>query len=232
MSQLNVSPSSDHFVRDGRTAHRDHPRSNQKRVWHWDSPWTTTGGIQGDYSPRGLYHRYNKHASLNRCIRLGVEIILVNYILCLSKYLFLCEFSCSSCNVDTLDRTIGERRHVVAVELAVKPVDISSAGGSCEFTFSEELREQLSPEMKDAVENGVHSSYLQGNLFLLLQTYPAALFYLRRNWAWNAQFSMPASTRSFARLSFAGCVFTDPECQHGTRNVSCHGIRLCVPLHA
>ncbi|XP_076614186.1 ribosome-releasing factor 2, mitochondrial [Chaetodon auriga] len=65
---------------------------------------------------------------------------------------------------DTVDRTIGERRHVVTVELAVKPVDIFSSGGSCEMAFTEELGGQLSTEMKEAVENGVQSSYLQGPL--------------------------------------------------------------------
>ncbi|XP_063334220.1 ribosome-releasing factor 2, mitochondrial isoform X2 [Pelmatolapia mariae] len=65
---------------------------------------------------------------------------------------------------DTLDRTVGERRHVVTVELAVRPVDIASVGGSCELAFTEELEGQLSAEMKEAVENGVHSSFLQGPL--------------------------------------------------------------------
>ncbi|XP_075939958.1 ribosome-releasing factor 2, mitochondrial [Anarhichas minor] len=65
---------------------------------------------------------------------------------------------------DTLDRTVGERRHVVTVELAVAPLDISATGGSCELAFAEELGGQLSPQMKEAVENGVHSSYLQGPL--------------------------------------------------------------------
>lgn len=78
--------------------------------------------------------------------------------------------------VDTLDRTVGDRRHVVTVELAVRPVDIFSAGGSCELAFTEELEGQLSPETKEAVENGVCSSFLQGiieqNSFLL-QTRPA-----------------------------------------------------------
>ncbi|XP_040012868.1 ribosome-releasing factor 2, mitochondrial isoform X2 [Xiphias gladius] len=86
---------------------------------------------------------------------------------------------------DTLDRTVGERRHVVTVELAVRPVDISSTVGSCELAFTEKVGRQLPQEMKDAVENGVHSSYLQ-----------------------------------------------DPECQHGTRNISSHGVCLRVPLHA
>uniref|UniRef100_A0A667ZW12 Elongation factor G2 n=1 Tax=Myripristis murdjan TaxID=586833 RepID=A0A667ZW12_9TELE len=66
---------------------------------------------------------------------------------------------------DTLDRTIGERRHIVTVELAVSPVeDSSSMGSSCDFAFEEEVEEQLSPEVKDAVENGLQSSYLQGPL--------------------------------------------------------------------
>ncbi|KAI3361740.1 hypothetical protein L3Q82_002091 [Scortum barcoo] len=65
---------------------------------------------------------------------------------------------------DTLDRTIGERRHVVTVELTIRPADISSVGGSCEFAFAKEFEGQLLPEMKEAVESGVHSSYLQGPL--------------------------------------------------------------------
>lgn len=65
---------------------------------------------------------------------------------------------------DTLDRTVGERRHVVTVELAVRPVDVTSVGGSLEITFTEELEKQLLPVTKEAVESGVHSSYLQGPL--------------------------------------------------------------------
>lgn len=76
---------------------------------------------------------------------------------------FLCKFTFLFYDVDLLDRTLGEKRHVVTVELSVRPVDPSSLSGSCELAFTEELRAQLSQEMKDAVENGVHSSYLQGN---------------------------------------------------------------------
>lgn len=63
---------------------------------------------------------------------------------------------------DTLDRSVGDRRHVVTVELAVRPLDIVSAGG-CEMSFTEELDGHLSPETKEAVENGVRSSHLQGS---------------------------------------------------------------------
>ncbi|XP_019937510.2 ribosome-releasing factor 2, mitochondrial [Paralichthys olivaceus] len=65
---------------------------------------------------------------------------------------------------DTLDRTVGERRHVVTVELAVGPADASSTTASCDLAFTKEVEEKLSQELKDAVENGVHSSYLQGPL--------------------------------------------------------------------
>uniref|UniRef100_A0A671WHP8 GTP dependent ribosome recycling factor mitochondrial 2 n=1 Tax=Sparus aurata TaxID=8175 RepID=A0A671WHP8_SPAAU len=65
---------------------------------------------------------------------------------------------------DTLDRTVGERRHVATVALTVRPMDILSSSGSCEVALREELEAQLSPDLKEAVENGVHSSYLQGPL--------------------------------------------------------------------
>uniref|UniRef100_H3D7E2 GTP dependent ribosome recycling factor mitochondrial 2 n=1 Tax=Tetraodon nigroviridis TaxID=99883 RepID=H3D7E2_TETNG len=55
-----------------------------------------------------------------------------------------------------------EMRHIVTKELAVAPMDITSAGGVCEFAFTEEMEGLLLAEVKEAVENGVHSSYLQG----------------------------------------------------------------------
>lgn len=66
--------------------------------------------------------------------------------------------------VDTLDRTVGDRRHVVTVELAVTPTDIMFAGGACESAFTEEMEGLLLAEVKEAVENGVQSSCLQGTV--------------------------------------------------------------------
>ncbi|XP_061764045.1 ribosome-releasing factor 2, mitochondrial [Nerophis ophidion] len=60
---------------------------------------------------------------------------------------------------DTLDRTVGEKRHVVAVEVVVQPDDKSP-----QVAFAEEVAETLSANVREAVENGVHSSYLQGPL--------------------------------------------------------------------
>lgn len=100
---------------------------------------------------------------------------LVSQVMAQGEILLLHEFSCLSYNADTLDRAVGERRHVVTVELAVRPVDIFSSGGSCQFAVTEELGAQLPAEMKEALENGVHCSYLQGSIdlssFLLLQPF-------------------------------------------------------------
>lgn len=72
-------------------------------------------------------------------------------------------YLCTHMNLlDTLDRTVGDKRHVVTVELAVTPVDILSAGGTCQLAFTEEMEAQLSAETKEAVQNGVNSAYLQG----------------------------------------------------------------------
>ncbi|XP_029624719.1 ribosome-releasing factor 2, mitochondrial [Salmo trutta] len=72
----------------------------------------------------------------------------------------------SVATTDMLDRTVGERRHMVTVSVAVCPImdDDSSSLTSCEITYDEEVEEQLSPDVRDAVENGVNSSYLQGPL--------------------------------------------------------------------
>ncbi|KAJ0057176.1 hypothetical protein NL108_002112, partial [Boleophthalmus pectinirostris] len=63
---------------------------------------------------------------------------------------------------DNLDRIIGDRRHFVTVELTVGPTD--DIGTSSQFKIQKELHNQLTPDFKEAVENGVYSSYLQGPL--------------------------------------------------------------------
>uniref|UniRef100_A0A8C2D432 GTP dependent ribosome recycling factor mitochondrial 2 n=1 Tax=Cyprinus carpio TaxID=7962 RepID=A0A8C2D432_CYPCA len=67
----------------------------------------------------------------------------------------------SATATDTLDRTLGEKRHVVTVELAVHALMESSI--SCDVTFEEEVKTQLPAVVRQAVENGVQSAYLQGN---------------------------------------------------------------------
>ncbi|KAM8871372.1 ribosome-releasing factor 2, mitochondrial [Synchiropus picturatus] len=59
---------------------------------------------------------------------------------------------------DTLDRTIGDRRHLVTVELSVSP----ESSDCCHLEVTEETSAKLTADMREAVENGVQSSYLQG----------------------------------------------------------------------
>lgn len=66
----------------------------------------------------------------------------------------------SATATDTLDRTLGDKRHVVTVELAVHALMESST--SCDMTFEEEVKNQLPADVREAVENGVQSAYLQG----------------------------------------------------------------------
>ncbi|KAI2664611.1 Ribosome-releasing factor 2, mitochondrial [Labeo rohita] len=66
----------------------------------------------------------------------------------------------SATATDTLDRTLGDKRHVVTVELDVRALRESST--SCDVTFEEEVKTQLSADVREAVENGVQSAYLQG----------------------------------------------------------------------
>ncbi|KAI4893036.1 hypothetical protein NFI96_020155 [Prochilodus magdalenae] len=65
---------------------------------------------------------------------------------------------------DTLDRTLGEKRHIVTVELTVSPWLESAAGTSWNIAYEEEVEAQISAEVREAVDNGVQSAYLQGPL--------------------------------------------------------------------
>uniref|UniRef100_A0A3Q3D9A4 Elongation factor G2 n=1 Tax=Hippocampus comes TaxID=109280 RepID=A0A3Q3D9A4_HIPCM len=64
---------------------------------------------------------------------------------------------------DTLERTVGEKRHAVTVELAVRPSE-DRAAGACQVALAEEAAATLSEDMREAVENAVRGSYLQGPL--------------------------------------------------------------------
>ncbi|XP_051552500.1 ribosome-releasing factor 2, mitochondrial isoform X2 [Myxocyprinus asiaticus] len=66
----------------------------------------------------------------------------------------------SASATDTLDRTLGDKRHVVNVELTVHAWTESVT--SCDITFEKEVQAQLPADVREAVENGVQSAYLQG----------------------------------------------------------------------
>lgn len=68
---------------------------------------------------------------------------------------------------DTLDRTLGEKRHVATVELTVSPWEASTPGtSSCHMTYDEEVEAQISADIKAAVDSGVQSAYLQGKYYV------------------------------------------------------------------
>ncbi|KAG1937567.1 ribosome-releasing factor 2, mitochondrial isoform X1 [Pimephales promelas] len=67
----------------------------------------------------------------------------------------------SATATDSLDRTLGDKRHVVTVELAVHAL-MQESTTSCDVTFEEEVKAHLPADVREAVENGVASAYLQG----------------------------------------------------------------------
>ncbi|KAM8814203.1 ribosome-releasing factor 2, mitochondrial isoform 5-T5 [Rhynchonycteris naso] len=63
---------------------------------------------------------------------------------------------------DTLDRTLGDKRHLVTVELEAKPVETLSVMPVIEY--AESVSEDILKGSQEAIENGIHSACLQGPL--------------------------------------------------------------------
>lgn len=63
---------------------------------------------------------------------------------------------------DTLDRTLGDKRHLVTVELEAKPTETSSVVPAIEYAAS--ISEDILKGSQEAIENGIHSACLQGPL--------------------------------------------------------------------
>ncbi|XP_045141158.1 ribosome-releasing factor 2, mitochondrial [Echinops telfairi] len=63
---------------------------------------------------------------------------------------------------DTLDRTLGDKRHLVTVELEANPVETSSVIPTIEY--AEDVSEDLLKVSREAIENGIHGACLQGPL--------------------------------------------------------------------
>ncbi|XP_040306743.1 ribosome-releasing factor 2, mitochondrial isoform X2 [Herpailurus yagouaroundi] len=66
------------------------------------------------------------------------------------------------CATDSLDRTLGDKRHLVTVELEVKPVETASVMPVIEYAGG--VSEDLPTASQEAIENGIHSACLQGPL--------------------------------------------------------------------
>lgn len=64
--------------------------------------------------------------------------------------------------IDTLDRTLGDKRHLVTVELEVKPIETPSVTPIIKYAPS--VSEDLPKVSQEAIENGIHSACLQGKV--------------------------------------------------------------------
>ncbi|XP_053148611.1 ribosome-releasing factor 2, mitochondrial [Hemicordylus capensis] len=65
---------------------------------------------------------------------------------------------------DTLDRTIGEKRHQVTAHLQVRPGGGEMAPVAPVIEYAENIHDSLRPDFREAVENGINTSYLYGPL--------------------------------------------------------------------
>ncbi|EGW03267.1 Ribosome-releasing factor 2, mitochondrial [Cricetulus griseus] len=63
---------------------------------------------------------------------------------------------------DTLDRTLGDKRHFVRAELEARPVEASS--GMAVIEYADCISVDLLQASREAIENAVHSACLQGPL--------------------------------------------------------------------
>ncbi|XP_007973509.3 ribosome-releasing factor 2, mitochondrial isoform X2 [Chlorocebus sabaeus] len=63
---------------------------------------------------------------------------------------------------DTLDRTLGDKRHLVTVEVEARPIETSSVTPVIEY--AESISEGLLNVSQEAIESGIHSACLQGPL--------------------------------------------------------------------
>lgn len=63
---------------------------------------------------------------------------------------------------DTLDRTLGDKRHLVTVEVEARPTETLSVTPVIEY--AESISEGLLKVSKEAIESGIHSACLQGPL--------------------------------------------------------------------
>ncbi|XP_075397287.1 ribosome-releasing factor 2, mitochondrial isoform X2 [Tenrec ecaudatus] len=63
---------------------------------------------------------------------------------------------------DTLDRTLGDKRHLVTAELEANPVETSSVRPVIEY--AQDVSEDLLKVSREAIENGIHGACLQGPL--------------------------------------------------------------------
>uniref|UniRef100_F7G7T5 Ribosome-releasing factor 2, mitochondrial n=1 Tax=Ornithorhynchus anatinus TaxID=9258 RepID=F7G7T5_ORNAN len=65
---------------------------------------------------------------------------------------------------DTLDRTLGDKKHLVTVELEVRPLASEESGLIPVIEYAKIISEELLNDLQEPVESGIHSACLQGPL--------------------------------------------------------------------
>lgn len=63
---------------------------------------------------------------------------------------------------DILDKTVGDKRHFVTVELEVRPRIVERATTKPIIEYAASVTEMLPKELQEAVENGITNSCIQG----------------------------------------------------------------------
>nr|XP_033785178.1 ribosome-releasing factor 2, mitochondrial isoform X2 [Geotrypetes seraphini] len=69
----------------------------------------------------------------------------------------------SASAADTLDRTVGDAHHLVSVKLDVSPLLAEATVTTSVIEYAQNIAE-LPKDLQKAVDNGIHTSYLQGPL--------------------------------------------------------------------
>ncbi|XP_034630578.1 ribosome-releasing factor 2, mitochondrial isoform X1 [Trachemys scripta elegans] len=65
---------------------------------------------------------------------------------------------------DTLDRMIGDKRHLVTTQLGVRPWVGERSSVTPVIEYADNFMEPLQKDIQEAIENGINSAYLQGPL--------------------------------------------------------------------
>ncbi|XP_038621845.1 ribosome-releasing factor 2, mitochondrial [Tachyglossus aculeatus] len=65
---------------------------------------------------------------------------------------------------DTLDRTLGDKKHLVTVELEVRPLESEESRLIPVIEYAELISEELLNDLQEPVESGIHGACLQGPL--------------------------------------------------------------------
>ncbi|XP_008059140.1 ribosome-releasing factor 2, mitochondrial-like [Carlito syrichta] len=118
------------------------------------------GGLVSENGPDDSHKHRESEEHIAGHIRNGTEHKVEHLDTCPEQF---SEVPYSTCLfTDTLDRTLGDKRHLVTVEVEARPAETPSVTPVIEFAGS--VGEDLLKVSQEAIENGIHSACLQGPL--------------------------------------------------------------------